>query len=269
MKLKYILQTFFIALLAIVACACDETIDDSLLEEWESRNAEETEDNAEDESANDKTDNVSFSDHDLWITSQNNNASDKYKVSSISLPRSGGSKTYYVYANHSSTSWQIINVPSWLTVSPTSGTTGFNAYFTETTFTEVTFTANDNESSIKDRVATIILKGSFSDGKEVESEITLSQLGLDTYFEITESTKSTWLSGEAQSQTYTVKTNMQEVELSTNKSWLSASYNASDKTLTISVSENPSSTYRQGSITVKEKGNINDTKTFTVYQYGK
>jgi hypothetical protein len=153
-------------------------------------------------------------------------------------------------------------MPSWATVSPASGTAEYNNE------TEITFTANsDNESSTKDRVATIILKGSYSDGWEKNYELTLYQLGMYTYFETADIT--TAFSGDAQTATCTVDTNIQEVELSTDKSWLSASYNASDKTLTISVSENPSSIRREGSITVKEKGNINDTKTISITQRGK
>lgn len=251
MKLKYILQTFFIALLAIVAGACDETIDDSLLGE-----------------SSNSTGKENIGDHDLVLTTYYSSflsgygfAKD-YTKTECNVPRAGGSNTYYLYANQSQTSWEILNMPSWATVSPTSGT----AYNNDAT--EVTFTANsDNESSTKDRVATIILKGSYSDGWEKNYEITLYQLGMDTYFKTADIT--TDFSGDAQTATCTVDTNIQEVELSTDKSWLSASYNASDKTLTISVSENPSSTRREGSITVKEKGNINNTKTISITQRGK
>jgi hypothetical protein len=249
MKLKYILQTFFIALLAIVAGACDETIDDSLLGE-----------------SSNSTGKENIGNHDLVLTAHNYcsnySLAKKNGKTKCSVPRAGGSNTYDLYANQSQTSWKILNMPSWATVSPTSGTAE------NSNETEITFTANsDNESSTKDRVATIILKGSYSDGWEKNYEITLYQLGMDTYFKTADIT--TDFSGDAQTTTCTVDTNIQEVELSTDKSWLSASYNASDKTLTISVSENPSSTYRKGSITVKEKGNINDTQTFNVYQYGK
>ena len=138
----------------------------------------------------------------------------------------------------SENTWAFIGVPSWLSLSPTSGNS--NTEFS------ITSAANETTSS---KTAVFNLSANTSSWNQLRT-ITASQAAASPYLQLVNlKNTSIYLTGEAHTLTIDVESNMDDLATEVYydaKSWLTASYN--NKQLTISVNANDDGYERSGRV---------------------
>lgn len=132
--------------------------------------------------------------------------------------------------------WKFTGLPSWLSASPMSGNS--DAYF------KVTSSVNESTAS---RTAVFYLSASASDWTQ-QRILTASQTAVSPYFLFDLETTSIYLTGEAQTLTIDVQSNIDDLvpNAFSGSSWMDVSYQ--DNRLTISVSANDSGNQRSGRV---------------------
>lgn len=136
----------------------------------------------------------------------------------------GGTETGNIYSYNS---WSFSDVPSWLTISPMSGEGD----------AEFTVTAAPNESMISREA---IFHLSTNSDIKLTKTFTVSQAAADPYIKIVGYTsdygnETISTTANAQTLTFDVETNCQDITASFDKTWATASYNNTTKKLTIDV----------------------------------
>ncbi|MGD8782592.1 MAG: BACON domain-containing carbohydrate-binding protein, partial [Ignavibacteria bacterium] len=167
-------------------------------------------------------------------------------ATSLSFSASGGSQTTNV--NFPPVAWSLSSCPSWLSVSPASGTSAV----------EVTFTCSKNTST-SSRSGTVIF---YSPVGNISVPVT--QEGADPYLVIR--TLSFWLSSSARTLSITVSSNTSWT-VSESTSWLAVSptSGSGSGSFSISITENTSTSLRSASVTVSGGG---ITKPISINQEG-
>ncbi len=135
----------------------------------------------------------------------------------------GGTETGYIYSYNP---WSFSDVPSWLTVSPMSGESD----------AEFTITAAPNDSMIA-REAIFCL--STNSDVKLTKTLAVSQAAAEPFIDILGRNAEFGFRIGATAQTLTadVKTNMNDLTVSIDKTWAIASYNNDTKKLTIEVEQ--------------------------------
>jgi mannan endo-1,4-beta-mannosidase len=166
--------------------------------------------------------------------------------SAVSLASSASSSAVTVTSN---VSWSISDNQSWITVSPTSGSS--NGSFT------ITATANTGSSS---RTGTVTVAGG-----SLTRTVAVTQAAPSSST-LTVSTTTASLAAAASSATFTITSNVSWT-VTDNQSWLSVSpaSGSNNATVTISATANTSASSRSGSVTVTG-GSL--TRTIAVTQSG-
>ena len=162
------------------------------------------------------------------------------------------SATFYVTSN---TSWSVTGDKSWMHFSPPSGTGNKT----------LTITVDENTSTLS-RSGTVTIKTS---DNSISKTVTITQQGATEQKTLTVSKSSITLGHAANSSgTFNVTSNT-SWSVTGNKSWIhySPSSETGNKTVTITVDENTSTSSRSGTVTVKTSDN-SISKTVTISQQG-
>ncbi|MCH5233805.1 MAG: BACON domain-containing protein [Muribaculaceae bacterium] len=141
----------------------------------------------------------------------------------------GNSATEDFYVETLSSSWKFENYPSWVTIDPTSGDSSENG----------TLEISENDTS-EPRSTYFYLRSNAEDWN-YEQSVYVSQQGNTPYVNLEET--SLEFSGSYETQIIVVKSNC-EWEASTNQNWVTLQKGENGNSLSISVEENPSSSYR-------------------------
>lgn len=158
-----------------------------------------------------------------WIPSQTSSLS--VSSQSFSFAAIGDTQTFSVESHGNS--WQLIDVPDWLTVTPTNGMSD----------AQLTLTAKENESA-RDREATFYLTFSNADW-EGKKAITVSQEGATPYLDVDDS--MILVSCLSQNISIPISTNIPDISFKTfyaDTDWFSATYDSETKTISVAFQQN-------------------------------
>jgi hypothetical protein len=158
-----------------------------------------------------------------WIPSQTSSLS--VSSNSFAFAAIGDTQTFSVESHGNS--WQLIDVPDWLTVTPTNGKSD----------AQLTLTAKENESAC-DREATFYLTFSNADW-EGKKAITVSQEGATPYLDVDDS--MILVSCSSQNISIPISTNIPDISFKTfyaDTDWFSATYDSETKTISVAFQQN-------------------------------
>ena len=163
--------------------------------------------------------------------------------SSLSFTADGGSQSITVTSNFT---WRIISSPSWITISPTSGTSGS---------TSITINASKNSN-------TSVQSGTITLGNSSKTvSISVSQSAANVNYEISASSTSLSFTADGGSQTITITSNFSPWETISKPSWitLSPSRGTNGSTsVTVTASKNTNASENTGTLIL---GNSSITST--------
>jgi hypothetical protein len=169
----------------------------------------------------------------------------------LTFSANASSRTAYVYSS-ANTPWRITNSASWLSASPTSGSSD----------EMVTFSAAENTSGEKSRTTVGYLDSNVSDWK-YHMPFNATQYAATSKIRV----ESSYVYLTAAEQTYTLPVSANvSWNCSTTASWMSVKASADGNSVIISVKENTGSSSRTGSLTVKATS-LNLSSTVSVMQY--
>lgn len=151
-------------------------------------------------------------------------------------------------------SWEFGDTPEWLAVSPAKGSG--NA--------EVTFTSAAN-TSLASRQA-VFFVDSKSEGFNLQRAVTAAQSGVTPYVTFKTSSSNVEATAVAQTLTYDIDSNLPDLQVSFPQDWGSATYDAANKKVRLSIQENRNDIYRTGDITISSPG-YNKSARLTLTQH--
>lgn len=169
---------------------------------------------------------------------------DKYLVvSEVHLEFSPSSDSKFVDIITLGVPWQISNLPEWITVDKTSGSSepGDWAYYYGD---RVTITAMDNDSA-EDRSAVFSVTA-YGDGWTLTQNVEVTQRGADPYISFHRSFLT--VPGGAHTESIGVDTNCPNMELSCTESWVTATYDEATRKVNLTFEENMTESNRSALI---------------------
>ena len=154
----------------------------------------------------------------------------------------------------SENSWSFTNIPSWLSISPSSG--DYDAEFS--------ITAKKNDS-IYSREAIFYISAKYPD-YNIRRVLTASQKEGSPYITFPQySSSSIEIEGQSNNLTIDVNTNIPDLVATFSEEWAEASYNSEAKTINIEIQPNETDFSRNGNIIVTSK-EYNKTALLTILQ---
>lgn len=177
-----------------------------------------------------------------------------YGFQSNGIPKAWSQSNGYI---HSDNSWAFTDIPSWLEVTPSSGNSSYTNYFN--------LTAAENDD-LTVREAIFFVTASTPD-LTISRTITASQEGASPYVEIPDYNYSTGIVATAKNeyQTLDVATNITDLTASFSESWATASYDNTNKKVTIDIQANNGSS-RIGYL-ILSSSSTSTTSKFKLTQY--
>ncbi len=175
-------------------------------------------------------------------------AIDKYKLSlephSLGIyPRDfefGNGEEIQTGSVYSGEAWSFSSVPSWLSLSPSSGNSD----------AEFSITSSPNES-VSNREAVFFISNNNTSFK-IQHTLTASQTGSSPYIMFPKYSSSTIeIDGKNNKLIIDVDSNIPDITASFSESWGVASYNSDTKTVTVEIQANETSNSRKGIMTLK------------------
>lgn len=154
----------------------------------------------------------------------------------------------------SENAWSFTSVPSWLSLTPSSGNS--DADFT---------VASKTNESVSNREAVFYVSTNNTTSK-IQRTLTASQIGSSPYITFPEYSSSTiTIEGKSDYLIIDVNSNIPDLTATFSQSWASAAYNSEAKTVNIEIQANETNSSRNGTLTVSSS-QYNKTAKLTISQ---